>query len=239
MKSEPLNDELKAIISENHRESVDCEVCAECSGVCCMQGGSGIFENVLLIYEAYQRGELKRADYEFEAGLTLPAFIARYFDVTFAPSSKGTLVLFFTKVLTSDNELISWKSLSGYSAGDPAVSDKCGSSVGCVFLDGKIEHSPESREGPSRGCILHSDDCTKTLTAKPLQCVLYSCVDQYELKQPDSALSSRWMDCLAAAYPDSVERFNDKMASEISAMESPDLIRSIIEAVALCSLCIW
>ena len=211
---EALSEGLISLREANHRDTVDPEVCTECSGVCCVHGGAGIFENVLLIYDVYQRGDLRRDDYEFEAGLSLPAFIARFFDMTFAPTSNGTMVLFFTKTLTSDNQLVSWRSVS--EVNDPGLLEKCSSSAGCVFLDSKIEGGPEERGGPGRGCILHQPENDICLTEKPIQCVFYSCDRPYELKQPEAKLAADWMDALSKKYPDSLDRLNALMADEIS-----------------------
>jgi hypothetical protein len=211
-----FSDELLGILEKNHRDSVDSSVCVDCSGLCCIQGGPGILENVLLIYEAYERGELSRSDYEFEEGLSLPAFVARYFDVCFMPSSSGPLVLFYAKTLTQEGALVSWHSIDDYGSKNPELIDRLGKSAGCVFLDSKITEWPDGEPGESRSCILHGSESNSCLTEKPVYCTFYSCVAPFEIRKPDVAVAADWVDALAKSYPDSTQRFNDIMAKNIS-----------------------
>ncbi len=214
-KYEQFPKELTEILEKNHRDSVDSSVCADCSGLCCIQGGPGILENVLFIYEAYERGELVRRDYAFETGLSLPAFVARYFDVCFMPSSSGSLVLFYVKTLTQNGDLVSWHAIDSYGSKNPELIDRLGKSAGCVFLDRKITEWPDGEPGESRNCILHGPESNSCLTEKPVYCTFYSCVAPFEIRKPDVALATAWVDALAESYPDSTQRFNNIMAENI------------------------
>ena len=215
-----LHPELLDILQENHRDSVDSAVCGSCAGLCCIQGGPGILENVLLIYEAYKRGELVRSDYEFESGLTLSAFVARYFDVCFMRTATGVLAFFYAKTLTEDNKLTSWNSMDGYSVVDPELRDKVSRSAGCVFLDRKVVDWPDGDPGGARGCILHKPENDTCLTEKPINCVLHTCDAPYNIRHTDAALAAEWLNILAREYPDSQDRFNSLMADEVKAAGS-------------------
>lgn len=78
---------------------------------------------------------------------------------------------------------------------------------GCVFLSRRTPASPEGDAGVRRGCLLHSPESNARLTAKPIDCVFFTCVEPREFRIPSEPMSERWFRALATAYPGSVERF--------------------------------
>src|SRR5271169_2624247 len=67
---QPYPDAIVRFLSEYHSGGVTESDCRACSSPCCSLGGFAVLENVVQIYELYQHGGLRRADYEYEPGLS-------------------------------------------------------------------------------------------------------------------------------------------------------------------------
>ncbi len=79
---------------------------------------------------------------------------------------------------------------------------------GCVFLSKKVPSWPEDDKDSSRRCILHRAESATHLTAKPIDCVFYTCLEPFKAKTPTVKESRRWFRrVLAVLSPRSLERY--------------------------------
>ena len=202
---------IRKLLAAHHAGGVTEQDCLACSASCCSQGGFAILENVLRIFELYQSGQLSREDHEFEAGLSFTDFVYKYFQVYRQDVEDGarSILLFHMKNLSSDGHLI----------GIPAVDDYWNVRVemfkanpwlnrGCVFLSKSVLNWPHDDRDASRHCILHSKESGDELTAKPIDCVFYTCDTPINVREPAPEVSDAWFCALAREYPNSVERFD-------------------------------
>lgn len=204
---------IAGILKGWHAEGVTPEDCSTCSSSCCSHGGFAILENVLKIFEVYQRGELKREDYVFPAGLSLRDFVGTHFDVFWFPTGgwfwRNWIAAFFMKSLSSDGHLISIPHIGNSYHQTRAELFRYNPwlNKGCIFLSKKVDEWPSDDKDSSRRCILHHHDSVTHLTHKPIDCVFFVCTQPQESKVPTKQLSRKWFRALAISYPNSVERF--------------------------------
>lgn len=185
-------------ISSRVEESFSSKVCENCSSSCCRGPGFALLENIELIYQEYQKGNLIRKDYSFLPDLTFCAFIDTYFDkVVF----HNTLITFFPKTLRNDNTLITTPPWQYYEARDYLHSIE--GKNGCIFLEQK--YSPESI---SNKCILHSPD-NDIISKKPIDCSFLTCSLDRIVKRPKSIESNFWLSLLDISFPDSLLRYKN------------------------------
>lgn len=85
------------------RKSGKVASCDSCNSSCCNGPGFAILENVIEIYKLYSEGLLKRDDFTFDSGLNLSQFVYKYFDRAIL---NGKLLVFFPKMLSENNRLI-------------------------------------------------------------------------------------------------------------------------------------
>ena len=187
--------------------------------MCCSHAGFAILENVLLIYEAYEKGLLKRTDYEFPAGLSFKDFVFKYFDVYIEPVKKWfrkrALVAFRMKSLSSNDNLISIPAVGYYYDARAALFDQNPwLSKGCVFLNKRIPDCSVDDGDSSRYCILHDEQSATHLTTKPIDCVFFTCHKSLEPKVPDPGTSRKWFRALATCYSNSIERFEGLLQND-------------------------
>ena len=203
---------LSRLIARHHAGGVSEADCAACSSTCCNQSGFAILENVLMMHELYERGELRRDDYDFEPGQSFVDFAFRYFDIWTYPTGrwlwKKDVVLFHPKHLTEDGRIISVPGVAGYYhtrselfAVNPWL---C---WGCVFSSRRIGYEVDDDGDAARHCILHSELSRTHLTAKPIDCVFHICGTPRDMKIPGYKLSIAWRRALAVCYPGSAGRF--------------------------------
>ena len=210
---EPIAEEVVRIHEVYHRNGVNEADCISCSSACCSRGGLALLENVILIYKRYRRGLLERSDFSFDGGLSFKSFIIKYFDIycfrTGGLFRRKSLLLFHTKVLTKRNKLISIPAVAGSFTGRRMEEDSRPErdARGCIFLSSKSPDWPEDDGDSSRKCILHTDKFASHLTAKPIDCVFFTCTSPLNVKVPEKKTARRWITSLANAYPDSLERF--------------------------------
>jgi hypothetical protein len=207
----PFQDEIKKILEDHHRGTVTDEHCSKCCSACCSHSGFAILENVLQIYELYQNGLLNREDYEFEKGLSLNSFINTYFDVyqhsTGRWPRKKDILTFHVRSIDEQGRLITIPPVGNYYMTRSGLfQENSWLNYGCVFLSKKIKNWPHDDGDCSRYCILHSDLSSTHLTAKPIDCVLYTCQTPIESKTPTADVSKAWHRALAIHYPHSPER---------------------------------
>lgn len=177
------------------------ELCDSCNSNCCSGPGFAIYENVLLIYEKYLDGALKRIDFEFKHGLSFEEFIYEYFDrISF---QNGSLIVFFPKTLTDSGELLSVPPWNYYNSRD-YLQNRYGKR-GCIFLRKNIKVNENDN-----GCLLHREDKNEELYAKPIDCQFLQCQSNKTVITPSSAESSLWFSLLDYHFPNSLRKFNEK-----------------------------
>ncbi len=207
----PLPKPVTKILAEWHEDGIHEEDCLACSSACCSHGGFAILENVILIYEKYQRGELIRTDYEFPSQLMFTDFVWKYFDVIRFHTGRGpvkkSILVFHMRSLTADNEVISipaggsyWETRVSLFTQNPWLNK------GCIFLNKKVPNWPEDDKDSSRKCILHTNEFNEMISEKPIDCVFFTCTQPLKPKTPTQQISDRWFRALAVAFPDSVKR---------------------------------
>lgn len=212
MTQSPLPAEIVRFLDGYHAGGVTDSDCRACSSPCCSLGGFAILENVVEIYERYRRGELRRADYCFQPGLGFADFVFRYFDVikkrVAAGGRESVLMLFHMRSLSAEGQLISipsggdyWELRRELFERNPWLNH------GCVFLSRKIPNWPQDDGDSSRHCILHTAASGTHVTAKPIDCVFYTCGRPREGRVPTTEQSAEWFRLLAEHFPNSLERF--------------------------------
>jgi hypothetical protein len=217
----PYPDPIVRFLKQYHAGGVTEADCRACSSPCCSLGGFAILENVTQIYDVYRRGGLSRADYEYEPGLNFADFIFKYFDVykKKVPVNDGelTLMLFHMRSLSQEGHLISipaggdyWEIRTELFQQNPWLNR------GCVFLSHKVGNWPENDGDASRHCILHTPNSGTHVTAKPIDCVFYTCNKPIEGRVPTQEQSSEWFRLLALHYPNSLERFEALIRENIA-----------------------
>ena len=218
---QPYPEPIVQFLKEYHFAGVSEEDCRACSSPCCSLGGFAILENVVQIYELYQRGGLRRADYEYEPGLSFADFVFKYFDVykkkVPAESGEPTLMLFHMRSLSQEGNLISipaggdyWEIRAELFQQNPWLNR------GCVFLSHKVGNWPEDDRDASRHCILHTPLSGSHVTAKPIDCVLYTCNKPIEGRVPTEEQSANWFRLLATHFPNSLERFEALIRDDLA-----------------------
>ncbi len=194
---------------ENHQSGgASKDDCIACASSCCSQGGFAILENVVLIYGLYKHGGLKRADYEYESDLNFEGFVKKYFDVWFVKvGRRKILTTFHMKSISSDGNLISIPGASDYYKmraelfhANPWLNK------GCVFLNKRIDDWPRDDKVKDRLCILHDPEYMKYVTAKPVHCIFYICLDAVQAKIPSEQETRDFLALLAKYFPDSKKR---------------------------------
>ena len=202
----PLPASITALLDAHHAGGVGEADCRACSAPCCAQGGFAILENLPLIYERYRRG-LRRRDYSFAAGLTLREFLLTYFDITERATGRrgqAEIVLLHMKSLSADGELITVPAVGEYyEVRGQLFADNPWLNRGCVFLSAKTVSEDDELK---RSCLLHDPKSRTQLTAKPIDCVYFTCDAPREARLPSEQESERWFRALAAAYPRSGRR---------------------------------
>ncbi len=195
-----------------HRGGVTEGDCRACSSPCCSLGGFAILENVVAIFERYGRGNLRRTDFEFAPGLSFGDFVFQYFDVyrktVRAGGGEATLMLFHMKSLSADGHLISipggddyWDIRKELFERNPWLNR------GCVFLSKRVGNWPSDDGDSSRHCILHAPESKAMVSAKPVDCLFFTCNRPREGRVPAPAQSEQWFRLLAEQFPDSLPRF--------------------------------
>ena len=211
----PLPEKIVKIHEAYHRNGISEDDCIACSSVCCSRGGLALLENVVLIYERYREGLIKRDDFSFAPGLTFKQFIIKYFDIYCFQAGnilrRKKLLLFQTKVLTEDNRLISIPAEPGRYTGSRMEEESRPEKEarGCVFLSNKSPNWPEDDGDKSRHCILHREHFDTHITEKPIDCVFFTCSSPLQVKVPQNRTARKWINMLAEAYPDSMDRFGE------------------------------
>lgn len=220
---------IMRILKKWHSDAVNAQDCEACSSSCCSHGGFAILENVLAIYELYQRDELRREDYDFPPGLSFTDFVKTYFDVFWWPTGrwfwKKQIVCFFMKSLSSDGHLISipWVGSSFHDTRIALFQENPWLNKGCVFLSKKVDEWPSDDKDASRHCILHHPASSNHLTQKPIDCVFFVCTKPHEAKTPTIRTSGRWFRALAISYPNSVKRFQMMIEQDDEEKDHPSV----------------
>jgi hypothetical protein len=209
---ERLPRSVDALIAKHHRGGVTAQDCRQCSSACCSQGGFALLENVLRIYQDYRNNQLRRTDFTFECGLPFRDFVHKYFDVYLQITGKWwwkrSVLLFHMRSLSSDDNVVSIPAVGEfYGTRHQLFSANPWLNKGCVFLSRKVPNWPEDDKDATRHCIVHDDRSRTHMTAKPIDCVFYTCAAPIKAKMPTKADSARWHRALAKAYPKSIERF--------------------------------
>ncbi len=209
---QPYPAPIVRFLKEYHSGGVTEADCLACSSPCCSLGGFAILENVVQIYELYRQGGLRRTDYEYQPGLGFADFVFQYFDVykKLVPLAGGevTLMLFHMRSLSQDGNLIGipaggdyWEIRAELFQKNPWLNR------GCVFLSHKVGNWPEDDRDASRHCILHTPSSGSHVTAKPIDCVFYTCNKPVDARVPTQEQSANWFRLLATHFPNSLERF--------------------------------
>ncbi len=225
MNKNPLPRPVRKILAEWHRDGICDADCLACSSPCCSHSGFAILENVILIYEKYQNGELTRTDYEFPPGRTFTDFVSMNFDVTCYITerwfSKKTIYLFHMRSLSENNETIRipsggsyWEIRASLFQSNPWLNK------GCIFLSKKVPNWPVDDKDASRVCILHAPDSNEIVTEKPIDCVFFTCTQPLKVKTPTQQVSNQWLRALAVAFPGSDKRFQ-ALVDKDTAKKSP------------------
>jgi hypothetical protein len=202
--------------------SADCQAC---SSGCCSRGGFAILENVLETYRLYKAGALRRADYEFKAGLSLEDFIRRYFDVCVheIEGRDDPLMCFHMRGLGPTSEPIAIPRVGRYwDTREEMFSRNPWLNRGCIFLSKSVPNWPEDDGEGDRYCILHSPLSGSQVTAKPIDCVFFTCNRPYEARVPSFDESERWFRVLGDAFPRSRPRFERMMGRKNGAVQQGD-----------------
>jgi hypothetical protein len=199
-------------LRQHHAGGVTERDCLECSSSCCSLGGFAILENVVQIYDLYRRGGLRRADYEYGAGLGFEEFVFRYFEVykkaVPLDDREVVLMLFHMRSLSSDGHLISVPSVGDYwDTRAELFRQNPWLNRGCVFLSHHVQMWPNDDGDASRHCILHAPLSGTRVTTKPVDCVFFTCTRPIEARVPTEEQSAAWFRLLAESFPNSLERF--------------------------------
>jgi hypothetical protein len=205
---------IRALLEAHHAGGVSEADCLRCHAACCLEPGFAILENVIEIHACYRRGGLHLPGaFHHEHGLSLAELAYRTFDLTVYRAGRGArrreLLLFHPRVRSAAGELVAipelegvdyWEARARLFAANPWLSR------GCVFLDRRAPRAGTARGAPRR-CLLHERGSATRLGRKPIDCVFFTCERRLLARLPDEALTVRWLDALAEAYPGSLERF--------------------------------
>lgn len=208
-----LTGEALRLLAAYHKGGVSASECAGCSSACCSHGGLAVLENVLLIYDLYREGALKREDYEYPAGLSFRDFVGMYFDLEYHTMGwwlwKRDVLVFHLRSLSPENRVIAIPGVGHYyETRSELFRENPWMNRGCVFLSKKVPNWPEDDKDGSRRCILHRAESATHLTAKPIDCVFYTCQKPFKAKTPTVKESRRWFRrVLAVISPRSLERY--------------------------------
>lgn len=210
---QPLTGEALRLLADYHKGCVTEAECAGCSSACCSHGGLAVLENVLLIYGLYREGALKREDYEYPEGLSFRDFVGLYFDLEYHTSGRWfwrrDVLVFHLRSLSPENRPIAIPGVGNYyETRSELFRENPWLNRGCVFLSKKVPNWPEDDGDGSRRCLLHRAESATRLTAKPIDCVFYTCREPFKAKTPTVKESRRWFRrVLAVLSPRSLERY--------------------------------
>ncbi len=178
--------------------------CSVCNSLCCKGPGFALLENLELIFKNYREGKLNDAEHNFENGLDFKDFTYRYFDrVVF----NGKLCVFFPKTISKENILQSIPPWNYYEA-RKYITDR-NVSTGCIFLKRRFNRE----DFTPNHCILHTNDFSINITAKPIDCLFLNCNGLGHILKPSSTQSGYWFELLNYKFPDSESRFNNLISN--------------------------
>ena len=196
-----LSNTLQELLIKQTKDSPTLEECIKCEpsgGIphhCCKTPGFAVYDNIRLIYSEYVNHLWEALPFGNQ-NLSMDQFIQFYFTpvvfTSLLDEKKVMLKLFFPKI-------IDYTSITDDTAGQThrfgprIVSDadldlfvsfpddfntffakrnyERPTNQGCVFL----KRGEDFQITKSKGCLLHSDDSTKRITTKPIDCVSYNC----------------------------------------------------------------
>jgi hypothetical protein len=220
----PLPEGIRNFLQRYHADGIDDEECVTCNSACCSQGGFALLENVVLIHKAYERGLLKRKDYEFKPGFSFGEFVFDYFDIRTYAAGGEDLVLFHMRNLALGRQIIKLPEEGSYWETRAKLFEEArGLNQGCVFLSEKTTADPSSDENTDRHCILHVPESPDHLTAKPVDCLFFTCATRPgDFKRPTPEDTAHWMSLLAKNYPDSIERLKKMLMDGQATSKAPN-----------------
>lgn len=202
--------EISDLLSDYQKDCIEDHICINCNSICCSQGGFALLENVELIYEKYKSGKLKRKGFRFKKGLNFHDFIFTYFDVierdVGLDGEEIPMIFFHMKHLSSDGHLISIPGLDYWETRSELFERNPWMNLGCIFSSHTISDLEDNDTNFKRHCILHHDKFKSELGTKPIDCVFFTCLTQYDYKVPEQKDSDIWLKQLAMSYPDSKSR---------------------------------
>ncbi len=210
---EPLPEGIRNFLNRYHAGGIGDEECVTCNSACCSQGGFALLENVVLIHKAYERGLLRRKDYEFTPDLPFGEFVFKYFDIRTYAAGGEELVLFHMRNIAFEDHLIKLPEEGSYwETRAKLFKDAKGLNRGCVFLSERTAADSAADDNTDRHCILHVPESPDHLTAKPVDCLLFTCAARPgDFKRPSPEDTAQWMSLLAKNYPDSIGRFKEML----------------------------
>jgi len=211
----PLPQGVLDFLEHYHKGGTGDEHCSSCNAACCSQGGFALLENVVLIHKAYERGLLKRKDYDYTPDLSFGDFVFTYFDVRTYSAGESDIVLFHMRNLDFGNRIIGLPDEGSYWETRAKLFEETkGLNRGCVFLSEKTGKVPSEDDNTERGCILHVPESPDHLTAKPIDCLLFTCTDApRHYKKPHAAETRQWMQLLAESFPNSIDRLKEMLSA--------------------------
>jgi hypothetical protein len=177
-----------------HNEEPDC---GKCEYSCCSQSGFAVRKNVEYIYQIYQRGDLVRNGFVFQAGLSFTDFVNRYFDIV--KRTELNLDMYFPRHLDGNNSVISIPfEYDGdfYNIRDSILGDPNRKSRGCIFL----KNYPGSGDQTSKECILHDSKIHDSLYSKPIDCIFLTCSREMKVKRLDEFQELKYFEMIAKYY---------------------------------------
>jgi len=198
-----LPENISNFIHARKANDIPPNICDTCNSSCCKGPGFALFENIVYIYNLYTLNHLQRNNYSFETNLSLESFIYKYFDrVLF----NGSLLAFFPKILSENNELISVPPWNYYQSRDYIYKRK--SNFGCIFLENNWDS-----DNINNHCILHSNNLYSEITQKPIDCVFLMCSSTNSIIKPTNRESNLWISLLDYYFPNSFENFKQLFPS--------------------------
>ena len=214
MEHTPFPQEIRDFLARYHADALGGEHCVACSSACCSQGGFALLENVILIYDRYSAGRLKRSDYAFKPALSFADFVFTYFDIRSFMVGKETMLMFHMRNLTPDGRIIGIPEEEGsyWETRQRLFNENPGLNSGCVFLSQKLPAGQAGDSNTLRQCILHREHALDSVTQKPLDCVFFTCQQEMgKYKKPEAQDSEEWFRLLARHFPGSVGRFKERL----------------------------